>query len=116
MEIELTRKQILQGNYIYPRELIKLKPTNHVRERLSERGMDLECIPSIVRVTEDNIYSAKCEDGKHLHSVVIRLKYTNTKDLFLCLNPFDAGWKSLWFRDSNRNRRHGNTLQKQNTT
>lgn len=100
--MELTRKQILRGKYVYPDELVKLYPTKHFMERLEERGLGLDCIPTLVRVTEGNIHSAKTENGKELTSVVVRLVYNTTKYLFLAFNPFDGGLKTLWFRDKNK--------------
>ena len=101
--MELTRTQILQGDYKYPSKLVELKPTKHFLARLEERGIGINCIPSLVRVTKDNIHSGKTEDGKTLNSVVVRLKYTYHRYIFLCFNPFDGGLKTLWFREKVRN-------------
>jgi hypothetical protein len=100
--IELTRRQVLEGSYKYPTELVKLIPTKHVIDRLGERGLGLDCIPTMVRVTKENIHSAKTMDGIHLTSVVVRLKYNDEKYLFLCLNPYDGGTKTMWFRNKRR--------------
>jgi len=97
--MELTRRQILKGKYIYPDDLVKLYPTKHFVDRLEERGLGLDCIPTLVRVTKDNIHSAKTEDGQKLISVVVRLVYSKSKYIFLAFNPFDGGMKTLWFRD-----------------
>lgn len=100
--MELTRKQILAGNYLYPKELVKLYPTKHFTDRLEERGIGINCIPTLVRVTKDNIHSAKTEDGKQLNSVVVRLTYNSSKYIFLAFNPFDGGLKTMWFREKRR--------------
>lgn len=100
--MELTRTQILKGNFIYPSDLVKLYPTKHFIERLEQRGIGIDCIPTLVRVTKDNIHSAKTEDGKQLTSVVVRLVYNKTKFIFLAFNPFDGAVKTLWFRDKNK--------------
>ena len=100
--MDLTRTQLLQGNYQYPADLIKLKPTKHFIDRLEQRGIGLNCIPTMVRVTKDNIHSGKTGDGRELKSVVVRLKYSTTKYIFLCFNPFDGGLKTIWFRDKNK--------------
>lgn len=97
--IELTRKQILEGKYEYPKGYITIKPTNHYLERLEERGIGLACVPWTVKVTKDNIYSGKTWDGKNLTSVVIKLKFSRWEDVFICLNPFDCGGKSIWFKE-----------------
>lgn len=95
---ELTRKKILEGDYKYPQELVKLVKTVHFRERLEERGIGLECFPSMVRVTKKNIHSAKTDDGEHLISVVVRLDYTSSKYIFICFNPYDGYCKTVWFQ------------------
>lgn len=97
--MNLSRSKLLSGDYIYPTELVSLKPTEHFKERLEERGIGLECIPSMVRITRDNIYSGKIRNitQKRLMSVVIRLKY-NSKYMFICYNPFDGAAKSIWFK------------------
>lgn len=110
--MELTKEQLMKGTYKYPQRLVKLEPTKHYLNRLEERGLGLECMPTMVRVTKENLHSAKTIDGIHLYSVVLKLKYTDTKWLFLCLNPFDGGVKSMWFRD--KNRKYGNRWNKIN--
>ncbi len=105
--MDLTRTQLLTGSYIYPTELVKLVPTKHFVDRLNERGIGVDCIPTMVRVTKDNIHSGKTDNGKNLRSVVVRLKYTSSRYLFLCFNPIDGGLKTLWFRDKRFNKRKG---------
>ena len=104
-EKELTKLEILEGNYIYPKDLVNLKPTKHVRERFLERGLEMDILPTVVRITEDNLYSGKTQDDKHLHSVVVRLFYSYSKDMYLCYNPFDGGLKTVWFRPTKRKRK-----------
>jgi hypothetical protein len=100
---ELTRTQILERNLPFPSDLVKLIPTKHFLARLEERGLGLDIIPTMVRVTKDNIHSGKTEDGKTLRSVVVRLKYNATKYIFLAFNPNDGGLKTLWFRERRTN-------------
>lgn len=97
--MELTRTQILRGNFSYPKDFIRVYPTKHSLERLEGRGLGLDCIPTLVRVTKDNIHSGKTEDGTTLSSIVVRLTYGRYKYIFLAINPQDGGIKSLWFRD-----------------
>lgn len=106
----LTRTQILKGDYVYPSEMVKLRMSKHFIQRLEERSVGLACIPSMVRVTKDNIHSAKTEEGKELTSVVVRIKYSSSQYLFLCFNPFDGQLKTLWFR-----RRDGRQVVEQNS-
>lgn len=97
--------------------MVKLIPTKHFISRLEERGLGLSVIPTMVRVTPSNIHSGKTEDGKVLKSVVVRLKYSDSKYIFLCFNPRDGGLKTLWFRErgSYGNRRKGDTVNVQDT-
>ena len=98
----------MNGNYVYPSELVKLKATKHFIERLEQRGIGVDCIPTLVRVTKDNIYCGEA-DGKELVNVVVRLKYSTTKYVFLCFNPRDGALKTLWFRDKKSNDGRENT-------
>ena len=98
LEMSLTRTQILTGNYLYPDDIVKLKTTKHFVERLEERGIGVDCIPTMVRVTKDNIYCGEAQ-GNELTSVVVRLKYNSTRYVFLCFNPKDGALKTLWFKD-----------------
>ena len=95
--MNLMRKQILQGNYIYPRDLIRLRQSKHFIERLEERGIGLECIPTVVRVSKDNIHSAKAE-GKELVTAVVRLKYNSYKYIFLAVDLRDGYLRTVWFK------------------
>lgn len=97
--MELTRTQLMSGKYSYPNDLIKLYPTKHFMDRLDERGIGLDCIPSLVRVTKDNIHSGKTNEKDELVSVVVRLNYSSTKYVFLVINPLDGALKTLWFRE-----------------
>lgn len=101
---EISRTELVNGNFVFPSEMVKLVPTKHFIDRLEERGIGLDCIPTIVRVTKDNLHSAKTEDGKILYSVVVRLKYSSTKYIFLAFNPIDGALKTLWFKDRYGNR------------
>jgi len=96
--MSLTRTEILNGNYLYPKELVRLRTTKHFTDRLEQRGIGLDCIPTLVRVTKDNIYCGEAQ-GKELTTVVVRLKYTSSRFVFLCFNPQDGALKTLWFRD-----------------
>jgi hypothetical protein len=96
----LTRAQILAGQYEYPEDFVNLLPTTHFWDRVQERAEGILNIPTVVKVTRDNIYSAKTRDGKRLHSVVIKLKYSDYRFIYLCFNPFDGGLKTAWFRET----------------
>ena len=100
--IKLSRGEVLKGNYKFPLELVRLKPSLHFKKSLENRGLELDCIPSMVRVSRDNIHSAKTIDNIHLTSVVIRLSYTSCKYMFICLNPYDGAGKTIWFKRKER--------------
>ena len=105
----------MERNLTFPSELVKLIPTKHFIERLEERGLGLNCIPTVVRVTKDNIHSGKTKNGVYLNSVVIRLDYTIKKYIFLAFNPNDGALKTLWFKEKQkygiRRRRRRTALQ-----
>ncbi len=100
--MNLTRTQILKGNYLYPSDLIRLRQSKHFVERLEERGIGLDCIPTVVRVSKDNIHSAKA-DGKELVSVAVRLKYNSYKYVFLVIDLKDGCLKTVWFKEKGKN-------------
>lgn len=95
--MNLNRTQILNKKFFYPKGLIKLSYTKHFLDRLFERRVGIECIPTLVRITENNIHSGKTRNGKSLSSVVIRLFYKRNLDMYICFNPFDGGAKTIWF-------------------
>lgn len=97
----LNKKDILKGEYYFPKENLVLIPSRHALEMIENRKIDTNKIPMMICVTNNNIYSAKCRDGKRLHSVVIKLKYDKIKDLFICLNPFDSAMKTIWLNNKN---------------
>lgn len=110
--MSLTRTEILNGNYSYPSDLVRLKTTNHFMERLEERGIGVDCIPKIVRVTKDNIYCGDAE-GNELVNVVVRLKYTSSRYVFLCFNPRDGVLRTIWFKDKRNGPRNTGQDSKQ---
>lgn len=101
--MSLTRTQILKGNYLYPNELVHLKPKRHFIERLEQRSIGLNCIPTMVRITKDNIYCGEA-DGKYLTTVVVRLDFNYSKYVFICFNPYSGSLITFWFRDKKRNK------------
>lgn len=91
----------MEGKYSYPNDFVRLRATRHFMERLEERGMGLDSIPTMIKVTENNIYCGDVEEGV-LVNVVVRLDYTRFKYIFLCFNPLDGYLKTLWFRDKSK--------------
>jgi len=99
--MNLTRTKLLEKKYNYPKGFINLKYSRHFQERVDERCLGFDCMPTMVKITEDNIHSAKTIDNKTLSSVVVKLKYNNDKYVFIAFNPFDGGAKSFWFQRKN---------------
>lgn len=108
LQMNLTRKQILREKYKYPSDLVRLKPTTHFIERLQQRGYSLNCVPTMVRVTDSNIHSAKINENNSIVSVVVRLNYSSSKFIFVCFNPNDGALKTLWFKDKRNENKPGN--------
>lgn len=102
----LTRQQIINGNYRYPKHLIELNYSKHFKDRFSERGLSLDYVPSLVRITPNNIHSGKvCDCNKNrLTSVVIRIPYNGKKFMFLAMS-LDGTVKTIWFNGSRKHRK-----------
>jgi len=96
--MNLTRTKIINGDFAWPEKDIMIKPSRHYIEQLNCRLINRDSIPRKIRVTKDNIHSAKCKDGKRLTSVVVRVEYNEYKHLYICLNPYDGAGKSLWVK------------------
>lgn len=99
MKRRLSREEILEGGYTIPDHFISLTQTEHVKDRIKERGGGIVFIPTKVKVTRENIYSAETADNITLDSVVVRLRYTKTKNLFMCIDPVSNALKTIWFKD-----------------
>ena len=98
----LNRNQLLSGMFQYNKDLIELKYTKHYEERFKERSLGVECIPTVVRIKDENMYCGKTSDGASLSSIVVRLNYTSSKNLFLCFDPRNGVVKTLWFKDKKK--------------
>jgi hypothetical protein len=96
---KLCRSELLGGAYQWPGHWIQLRWSAHARKAIEERGLAQNSIPTVVRISKDNIYSGRTEDGKTLNSVVIGLKYSYRRFLFLALDPVTGTLKTLWFRN-----------------
>lgn len=95
--MKLTKDEIKQ--YQWPDDFIRVWPTVHSINRLTERGLGLEFIPNYVKMTPTNVHAAEMNDSNKLKSVVIKLLYGRYKWLFLVINPRDGAIKTIWFRD-----------------
>lgn len=94
----ISKEDFLKGNFRYPKSFIKLKQTRHFYKRLVERGMFLDFIPSFVRITKDNIYSAKIINDKKIYSITLTIKSGNNKNIYISLNPYSGFAKTIWFK------------------
>lgn len=97
--MNLSRNEILKGKYYYPKGIINLKYTKHLFQRHKDRSNGLDAIPSVIRITPNNIHSGKSKNGKSLNSVVVKIK-TYKGNMFICLNPFDSYVKTMWYGKS----------------
>lgn len=66
---------------------------------MKERDIGLHLIPTMVKITKDNIYCARTEDGKQFESVVVRLPYNRHRYVYLAFSPSDGALRTLWFKD-----------------
>lgn len=98
MEICYRRIQLLNNNMMPTDRIIKLVYSRHSLLRNNDRHTgSLDVLPTIVRYSKNNIYSAYFINEK-LKKVVVRLSYCNTKWLYLVIvDGFFV--KTLWWRD-----------------
>lgn len=94
----ISKEDFLKGNFRYPKSFIELKKSKHFYKRLVERGMFLDFIPSFVRITKDNVYSAKIINDKKICSITLTIKYSDNKNIYISLNPYTGLAKTIWFR------------------
>ncbi len=93
------RKEII-GKIKYRQGFISLLYSDHAKERLLER-VDGELIvaPTVVQITDNNIYSGETYDNKKLTQACIRLDYKQDKWMFLVVVLGNGVVKSLWIND-----------------
>ena len=98
----LSRKEILNGGYKWREGLITLKLSKHAQRRVEERILgELVIVPSICRITKENICSGRSKDGKSLTSVKIRLDYKKDQWMYLVICPWTGIVKTLYINYKN---------------
>jgi len=94
--IKLSRKEVIDG-YKWREGLIPLVLSKHAQRRIEERVEgEFIIVPTVVRITKQNICSGRSKDGKKLSSVKIRLDYKNDKWMFLVVCPNSGVVKTLY--------------------
>lgn len=109
MERRISREDILSGRFSYPKNLISLRKTNHFIQRMRDRSFDLDVMPSVIRATPSNIYSGKVNRNNSITSMVLRINYTISKWMFLCINPNTGAILTFWFKE----KKNGNRICRQ---
>lgn len=92
---EYSRKEII-GGMKWRKGLIPLIMSEHAKRRISERILgEFMVVPSVIRITENNICSGKGRNGK-LSSIKIRLDYSKDKWMFIVVCPNSGVVKTLY--------------------
>lgn len=93
---EYNRREVI-SNFKWRKGLIPLRLSNHAKRRVEERILgEFVIVPTVCRITENNICSGRSKDGKKLISVKIRLEYTKDKWLYLVVCPDSGVVKTLF--------------------
>jgi len=91
-----SRKEVIE-KFRWREGLISLQLSKHCLRRIEERvDGEFPIVPTMVRITKDNICSGRSQDGKKLSSVKIRLDYKRDKWMFLVICPFSGVVKTLY--------------------
>lgn len=92
----ISRKEVLKA-YKWREGLIPLSLSNHALRRIEERvDGEFPIIPTVVRITRNNICSGRSKDGKKLTSVKLRLDYKRDKWMYLVICPNSGVVKTLY--------------------
>jgi len=89
------------GKMKYRGDLITLLYSQHAKKRLWERSGELIVAPTILRVTDTNIYSGEW-NGKKLTEACVRIEYKKSQWMFLVIILSSGLVKSLWINDKKR--------------
>ena len=109
----LSRHEIVGKGFLYRRDLISLRYSDHAKERLVERTTgNIIVAPSVLRVSESNIYTGLAK-GNVLKEVTIRLDYKNDKWMFLVILLKHGIVKTIWIDDKKKAK--AKKLQRLNT-
>lgn len=70
---------------IIPEILVNLQYTGHAIERQQNRIGGLKAIPSIARITKENVFEVSTENDIDCKKVLIRIPYDRKRDIVLVL-------------------------------
>lgn len=92
----IPRKEVVE-RFKWREGLIPLSLSNHAQRRVKERMLgEFIIVPTMCRITKENICSGRSKDGKHLSSVKIRLEYKKDMWLYLVVCPGSGVVKTLF--------------------
>ena len=90
------RREILEGNWKYRKDLIPLIFSLHAKKRMEERVEgQFMVVPTMARITKENICSGQAI-GDKLRAVKIRLDYSRHNWMFLVICPSSGVVKTLY--------------------
>jgi hypothetical protein len=97
--VKYTREEILNKKMKFRNGFIKLKYGYHAEQRLDERlSGSLLVKPSIVNITEKNIYSGMSDDNENLKEVVVRIEYKKADWCFMAIILKTGFVKTVYFK------------------
>ena len=101
-----SRKEVIE-KFRWREGLIPLSLSKHAQRRIEERvDGEFPIVPTMCRITRENICSGRSKDGQRLSSVKIRLDYKKDKWMFLVICPSSGVVKTLYinFKDAKKER------------
>lgn len=103
MKKYLSRSQITGGQYVYPSTL-KLRFTDHFLNRFEERREEFSVVPKRIIIGKHNIYSGEINSKSRIIRLVLRIEYTSSKWMFLCVDTRSGAVVTFWLRNKNESR------------
>lgn len=70
---------------VVPDRIFHLGYTNHARERARDRVKGFMVLPSIVRLTQENLIEIHTDDNKFIKKAVVKLHYDKKRDIVLVM-------------------------------
>ncbi len=70
---------------IIPNRIFHLGYTTHAKDRAKERVNGLMLLPSLVRLTPENLIEIHTDDNKYIKKAVVKLSYDKKRDIILVL-------------------------------
>jgi hypothetical protein len=75
------------ASLVIPEVLLDLRYTRHAEERKNRDDYKLLVVPTVIRITKQNIVEAVTEDNATLKKATIRVEFDRTRDIVLVLEP-----------------------------